>query len=175
MPKRETKPLPPVAQLRELLEYEPETGVLRWRYRKGTRATWNTRFAGKPAGKAEKHGHIRLQICNTSYFAHRVIWKMVYGREPPHEIDHRDQDPSNNRIENLRAATSRQNMQNRKGWGKERLKGVSRAGKRFRAVAGDGKGGAKHLGMFDTPEQAHAAYCRYAAERHKEFFCASSA
>jgi hypothetical protein len=89
---------------------------------------------------------------------------MVHGTDP-HEVDHIDGNPHNNRLDNLRDATRVQNMRNtRRPPGVAGLRGVSRRGRRW--IAGIFVAGRKiWLGTYDTPDQAHAAY-RQAARRH---------
>lgn len=101
--------------------------------------------------------------------AHRVIWKMVYGTEPA-EIDHRDGDPSNNRLSNLREATRSQNLANRrKRHGKLLPKGVQATPHgRFRAEI-HARGKTLSLGNFQTPEEAAHAFQVAASAMHGEF------
>ena len=165
MPK--ARDLPPQDELLELLSYDPETGLLRWRYRPNGTPQWNGKHAGKIAGNVSKsNGRIVLNIGGRLFLAHRIIWKMVYGEDVP-ELDHEDTDGTNNRIGNLRRATHHQNMQNQsRHAGKSLPKGVTvcrRSGK-FRAdIYLDGH--QKSLGRFDDPDLAHAAYCQAAAAR----------
>jgi hypothetical protein len=105
--------------------------------------------------------------------AHRVAYKFLTGEEPE-TVDHQDTDTGNNRAENLRAATYGQNTANRRGWSKHGLpKGVYPYRQRFKANVTTGSGPTKktiHLGVFDTPAEAHAAYCEAASAVHGEFF-----
>jgi len=109
-----------------------------------------------------------------SIFMHRVIMSRMLDRELlPHEkVDHVDTNPLNNRRENLRLATSTQNNanQNRRRDNTSGFKGVrySKNAKRW-AAAIQTKGNRKHLGYFDTPEQAYEAYCAAAKEFFGEF------
>jgi hypothetical protein len=93
----------------------------------------------------------------------------VTGDDPGDEIDHEDGDGLNNRWTNLRPASHAQNMHNNGGWRRHELpKGVKPMRGRFQAricvnyVV-------THLGTFDTPEGAHAAYCEAAERLHGEF------
>src|SRR5262245_14420263 len=95
-------------QLAELLEYNPETGELRWKRRPRGPQRWNTRWAGKPAFTTKLRGGYRMgRIHWGAYYAHRVIWALMTGAWPTSEIDHIDGDPSNNRWANLRLANTR--------------------------------------------------------------------
>lgn len=102
---------------------------------------------------------------------HRVIFLMHHG-EYPEVVDHIDCDKTNNKIENLRAATSAENSRNKRLLARNTsgYKGVSfnkRVNKWLAHIRTDGK--LKHLGMFDTAESAHVAYVIAAKECHKEF------
>lgn len=119
------KPLPDQALLLKLLRYEPETGKLFWRERtpeffpyNANRSSidqctkWNSRLSGKPALNAiHDQGYRRGSICGTSFFAHRIIWRMVTGIEPEF-IDHINGDRSDNRWINLRSVSKRENSMN---------------------------------------------------------------
>lgn len=109
--------------LRELLDYDPDTGVLTWRERsedyissKGARRTWNSRFAGKQAGQLKKDGYWRIGLTvegiRQRVFSHRVIWVWMTG-EIPDTIDHIDRNPSNNKWVNLRNVDQSANVLNR--------------------------------------------------------------
>lgn len=172
------KPLPDIAYLQECVIYEPDTGVLRWRERPRrhfhedqTHQAWNTKFAGKAAGCLAKDGYLRISIGNLPYPAHRIIWLMLTG-EQPEQIDHRNLNRSNNRLENLRAAPSGENHHNvrKLSTNTSGFKGVcwhSNTQKWLARIYHAGK--AHHLGLYSTPEAAHAAYCEASARLHREF------
>ena len=74
------------AELNALLEYDPISGSLTFKARPGTdRATksWNAKHAGKLALNIPFKGYRRGSLENKELLAHRVIWKMVFGSEPP--------------------------------------------------------------------------------------------
>lgn len=99
------KPLPSPELLRELLDYDPETGVLTWKRRIGKRAgSFNLRYAGTRAGTLRSDGYIAVKVRNVIYAAHRIIWAMVHG-EWPECVRHRNRDDADNRLSNLHAAT----------------------------------------------------------------------
>ena len=166
------------ARLRDCLTYQPETGALiflsrprdefpkeqQWR-------TWNTRYAGKRAGSFDKDGYRIVTIDGRHYRAARIIWQIVTGHPPPHEVDHRDTDQANDRWDNLRLATSGQNKGNmkRRSNSTSRFKGV-RVGKNHRPQAWIGSGSTRrYLGTFNTEEEAHTAYVVAAREAYGEF------
>ena len=180
--------LPDIMYLRECFEYQPETGILAWRYRPLAHfihnpeperrwKIWNSNEAFREAGSAQKYtgGKIyrSIRLNDTPLLGHRLIWKLVTSQEPPFIIDHRDGDGLNNRWSNLRAATERQNRFN--SLGRERKidslpKGVFwlHDGPRYRASITLNRKNI-HLGCFSTAEEAHKAYRDAATLHHKEF------
>ena len=92
-------------RLMELLDYDSNTGKFIWR---GTRRV----KAGDNAGTINHDGYIRIKIDNRLYMAHRLAWLYVYGQWPANTIDHINRIRSDNRIENLRDVTHRENMNN---------------------------------------------------------------
>lgn len=160
--------LPSADYLRATFRYDPETGLLYWRNRADVPPKWNGRYAGKVAGNVQR-GAVCLILSGGHLKAHRVVWKMVYGEDPPHEIDHADGDGTNNRLSNLRAATHRQNMINIRGWASSGHKGVSlhkRSGLWRARVKADGKEICRYC---KTPDEAAAVYAALAAEHYGEF------
>jgi hypothetical protein len=161
-----TKPDPHI--VRQHFDYIPETGELRWRI--GSRR----RPAGELAGTAAKKekGRITVGFQGKTYKAHILAWVCQTGEWPRHQIDHINENPSDNRWGNLRAATKSQNMQNIK-----RIKtntsghkgvGFHRATSRWRAtIKADGV--QYHLGLFDTIEEAIEAYANAANKLHGLF------
>jgi len=96
------------------------------------------------------------------------------GEWPVVEIDHRDQNGLNNCWANLRLADKSQNSANRGANRNNRigLKGVSKQGKRYRATI-QVRGHWQQIGVFDTPELAHAAYAAAASRLCGEFASSS--
>lgn len=145
---------------RDLLDYDPDLGVFRWRFsRRGA-------SAGKVAGNRMSNGYIMIETCGSRYLAHRLAWFFVTGEWPSGHLDHIDGDPSNNRISNLRIASASQNAANKRRSRNNTsgFKGVHLDGSgRWRAaIKVDGK--RTYLGSYDSPEDAHRAYVE-AAER----------
>jgi hypothetical protein len=142
-------------RLQELLDYKPETGVFTWR------VTRSHAIAGAPAGWTDEQAYLQIGVDGVRYQASRLAWLYMTGEWPPSGyIDHRNTIPSDNRWQNLRDATKRTNQENRRRPGKNNkagLLGVSPNGARWSAsiVSHRRK---RHLGTFDTPKQAHAAY-----------------
>lgn len=137
---------------RELLTYDPDTGVLTWKPRSGQGARNDT--AGKPAGSAHKDGYLAVEIGGQKYLAHRVIWLLVTGQWPAGEIDHRDRNRRNNVWSNLRDVTKTVNQQNRSDVTGVDL--VKRTGKWRARITVNKRQIA--LGNFADKEMAVAAY-----------------
>lgn len=113
-----------------------------------------------------KQKNTYLHIWIAQRFPDRVL-----GTGP--KIDHKDRDPKNNTCANLRRCTQSQNRMNAEATkiNPALLRGVivdTRWGGYYSARIGVG-GKSIHLGMFETPEDAHAAYCEAAKEHHGEF------
>jgi len=111
--------------LRELIDYDPETGALVWRVRDvsfftdgkmsalGAMNIWNARFSGKPALSYKGlNGYFKGAVLGRWYLAHRVAWAIYSGSWPKNEIDHINGDRLDNRIANLRSVTSQENSKN---------------------------------------------------------------
>ena len=105
---------------------------------------------------------------------HRMILERAIGRPLTKKelVDHIDGNGLNNCRSNLRIATSSQNMQNSKKSkaNTSGFKGVSyhrRAQKWCAAISVNGKN--KYLGLFESPEKAHEAYCEAAKKYFGEF------
>lgn len=120
-----------VELLKQALHYDPETGILAWRVRPETHfpdfrsfRSWNSRYAGKPAGTVNgKSGHLAVTVNNRRFLSHRAAWAIFYGEFPQGEIDHINGNPSDNRIVNLRDVSHAENMRNQKP--RENYSGVS--------------------------------------------------
>lgn len=150
------------ARLKELLRYEPETGVFTWLV-----APRRGMFPGDVAGCWSEPAGWVIRVDCRLYLAHRLAWLYMTGEWPKNEIDHIDVSRRNNRWANLREATRRQNQANtpKQSNNTSGFKGVSfqRGVNKYRArIKAHGK--KMSLGCFDTAEEAHLAY-RSAAER----------
>ena len=149
------KNLPPVEELRKLLRYEPETGKLFWRKRGNT--TFDNIYAGKEALSALTYnGYRRGTILGQSVYAHRAIWKIATGEEPP-QIDHINHSKADNRWENLRATNSEGNAKNHPMYSNNTsgVTGVSRCSRRNQwqvSIRANGK--SVYLGRFHRKEDA---------------------
>ena len=106
--------------LRELIDYNPETGAMTWLERPESMfprerlfKMWNTRYANTPAlNYLNHHGYLVGWILGRRYQSHRVAWAIHYGEWPDGQIDHINHDRSDNRITNLRVVTNQENHKN---------------------------------------------------------------
>jgi hypothetical protein len=147
------RPIP--AKMLAVLKYDPASGAI-------------IRIAGPRNAKLGcrmdaigSHGYRRVRIWGYPYAAHRVAWFLHFKEQPPSLIDHINGDKSDNRITNLRSANYAQNKANS---GLQRnntsgFKGVTwnKASEGWQAQFKTNKK-CHYLGIFDTPEEANAAY-----------------
>ncbi len=149
--------------VRALFSYESKTGLVTWKkIRRG-----NAAKVGDPVGWKDKNGHLNVRVGRASYRLHRIIWLMVHGTCPD-EIDHKNGDPSDNSLENLRGANRVQNIRNgsRHRDGSSRFKGVSLrsdTGKWQVRLKANGK--IITVGCFSSETDAAEAYDK-AAKKH---------
>lgn len=157
-------------RLRDLLSYDPESGEFRWR-----KSFKGSVRAGDRAGCLDKHsGYWVIKVDRKTYGAHRLAWLYVHGQWPG-GIDHRGRVRSDNRLSQLRAATSSENNRNRSVSSRSQsgLKGAaaddqSVRRKKWRArIRVNGKNVC--LGRYATAEEAHAAYEAAAKKYFGEF------
>ena len=175
--------LPELDLLRQILSYDPATGYITYLDRpndmfSSDRAanSWRTQYLGERAGSnitRDGRTYCQIELFNVKYNAHRLAWKIYYGEDPPDIIDHIDGDGSNNKIENLRAATIFQNGWNAKksSRNKSGYKGVSFNTQRnkWRAAIHVNKKTIL-IGYYSTPQEASEAYQKASAAYHGEFY-----
>lgn len=152
-------------RLCELLGYDPETGLFRWRVNKGGRG--GKAKLGSIAGTPRPSGYIAITLDQRPYLAHRLAWLHSYGSFPPFQIDHKNCVKDDNRLENLREATREEQNANKRGW-RAGLKGCYRKRGKWEAQI-KRNGRSVYLGTFDTEEIAHAAYAAAAKLLFGEF------
>jgi HNH endonuclease/AP2 domain len=152
--------------LQSVLDYDPETGIFRWKVKRGRRSKIDS-----VAGHMESDGYIRITIDGKHHSGHRLAWLYMFD-DIPKFIDHIDGNPSDNRITNLRPCTPAQNGANSKMQSNNTTgyKGViwRRRQKKWEAVTPkDGR--QIYLGRYADPIAAHQAYCMAARELNGEF------
>jgi hypothetical protein len=160
-------PLPPIEQLQEWLDYDPVNGIFTWQKNCGNKR------AGLEAGGVDAFGYRRIRINTRKYQAQRIAWIMVTGEDPgKYHVDHINCNPLDNSFANLRLATNAQNACNR---GKPSTNSSGYKGVTWKKLKNKWSAQIminykkKNLGYFNTPEEAHAAYCKAAKELHGDF------
>lgn len=150
-------------RLREVLHYEPSTGVFTWLERLSP-----TGQVGAVAG-SEHNGYVRIGLLGCRVMAHVLAWCHVTGAWPDGEVDHRDTDRANNRWINLRLADDATNAQNQRRAHSNNTVGhlgVRRNGNGFQArisLKGERR---RCLGTRGTAEEAFALYVEAKRELH---------
>jgi hypothetical protein len=157
--------------VRELLDYNPDTGVFTWKWRERhffsmprAQKAWNARYAGIKAGAIQNYADgyrkvvisITIQGKSKSYAAHRLAWLYIHGFLPSEILDHKNRNALDNRIDNIRIADHDINC-----WNKSRPKnntsgivGVYREKDRWSARSSIGGGKMVFLGYFEKKEDA---------------------
>ena len=170
--------------LQSILDYYPETGIFIWRektpdmFEDGEQTRqhrcnrWNAQYAGTAAGSFNSEGYLSIYIKHAMYQGHILAWIYMTGERPVRDLDHIDNNPSNNQFCNLRLATDSQNHANEK---LSKSNKVGYKGVYFDAAKGKYRAQImvnykkKNLGYYATAEEAHKAYKLAAAERFGEF------
>jgi len=159
-------------RLRELFIYNPKTGEFTRRLKMSNRPAGEIVLGtacysrGRPIGR-------RTGIDGENYYIHRLAWLYVHGRWPAEQVDHKNGDPLDNRLLNLREANYSQNGANmrRHARSSSGLKGAYShyriPGKWVAIICKNRK--QKYLGTFDSKEAAHAKYCAEANKLFGEF------
>lgn len=94
------------SRLKEVLRYEPETGLFYWAVKKGPAK------AGDVAGTPHHLGYVCIRVDGIKHQAHRLAFLYMAGRWPDADIDHINHARSDNRWRNLREATRAENAKN---------------------------------------------------------------
>jgi len=151
-------------QALDLFEYK--NGKLYWRVNASPLAQ-----IGMEAGSPAASGHLKIGYKRRYYFAHRIVYLMFNG-ELPRFIDHINNDPSDNRIENLRAATAAQNAMNKKlnRNSTSKIKNVHWCAKRNSwQVQMNIHGKYAYIGTFHDKDMAIFVASEYRDKYHREF------
>lgn len=152
-----------VEELKKLLTYDPLTGLFTWNKTLGSRA-----LEGSKAGSICKiHGYRFIRLNKKLYRAHHLAWLYTYGFFPTLDIDHINQNRADNRIVNLREVDRTVNNLNT-----SKRKGYSFSKQRNKYIAYlQMKGKRKHLGTFNTLEEAKNEHERAKSERIAQLCC----
>jgi hypothetical protein len=100
--------LPPLEILRKMFRCDLNTGILYNRVSRTSR-----RFGARADTGCRRGGYRIVFVDGRHYSAHRVVWALAHGTEPPAILDHINGDPTDNRPSNLRKAEHGQNLWNR--------------------------------------------------------------
>ena len=149
--------------LKDYLCYDADTGIF-------TRAKDIKHFkTGQILGTRHSTGYIVIRINNKLYKAHRLAWLYVHGEFPDLVIDHINGNGFDNRLQNLREVTQKQNCENQKihknntsghpgvDWSKAANKWRAKITLNYKTI---------HIGLFENKDQAIDAYKSFAAKVH---------
>jgi len=156
--------------IKEMLNYNPETGMFTWIV-----VPNNTIKIGMIAGKLMPNGYIHIGLNKRMYYAHRLAFLWMTGSFPKETVDHINRKKSDNRWENLRPASTSENMINRistrntsgcKGvyWHKNAQKWHARGTKNKTS---------KSLGLFASLEEASKRFKDWQKENFGDFACSN--
>jgi HNH endonuclease len=152
-------------RLRNLLTYDPRTGVFRWKVDRNSR-----RSAGDIAGAIDRRSMDRLiRVDGRLYLARRLAWLYMKGTWPKHRINCINGDRSDIRWANLREITFAQQQASRPVQSRLGVKGVwiTRQGKYVAEIRVAGQ--KTYLGCFETKDEANAAYLKAAKKAFGSF------
>lgn len=152
-------------RLKELLSYDPETGVFTWIAPASNRAR-----KGMPAGHKSPAGYITIRIDRKLQMAHRLAWLYMTGTWPAQQVDHRNTRRDHNAWANLRLATHAENCRNA-GISRNNttgFKGVSKHGVSYRAECFANRKRVRKSG-FASADEAATWIANTRAEMHGEF------
>lgn len=149
------------SRLRELLDYNPETGEFVWKCAPDMHPRAIGRLQGRKAGSPNGQGYLAIKVDGVLRGAHRLAWLYVHGSFPAGQIDHINRTRDDNRIANLRDVTCSQNNHN-VGLKKSNSSGCpgvyfDKSRRKWAAAIRD-DGPKKLLGRFENIADAAAAY-----------------
>ena len=166
--------------VRELLDYCPDSGQFVWRQRDRHWFTsdrwwkaWNTRYSGKSAGSLYVNSQtgyqcIVIMLGKKPRRAHRIAYLWMTGSPAPSNLDHKDQDATNNRWSNIRLASHHINNRNVRirANNTSGVNGVSwnKRVRKWEAYANGENRKRVALGFFDNIDEAERVVKRFRSE-----------
>jgi hypothetical protein len=164
-----TKQILTQEELKKHLHYDPLTGIFTWIKVNSLRVK-----IGQIAGSIQKIGYVIIGVNGIRYYAHRLACLYMTGEFPNKVIDHKDENKSNNKWENLRQCSQSQNMLNRGRQlnNKSGFKGVHEDARKVKTrwiAKCKIKGIVYNLGGYPTPEIAHKVYRDFIKEHEPHF------
>ncbi len=102
-----SKPILTQSRLRELFDYDPETGVFTRKLSRGGKA-----MTGAKVGNYAGGGYLKVNLNKRNEYLHRLAWVITYGVWPAGVVDHINGIKDDNRIANLRDVTRSANQHN---------------------------------------------------------------
>ncbi|QOZ76712.1 hypothetical protein XH83_15385 [Bradyrhizobium sp. CCBAU 53351] len=148
------KPQLAADRLRQLIVYDPATGLIKRPTGETLPNTWAARV------RLGEHG---------VYRANRLVWLYMTGEWPPRSVSYRDNDPANLRWANLRLASPKQTAYGRKARNKLGIKGVRETPNGNYRASIYVNDRTLNLGTFTTKEAAAEAYATAARKHFGEF------
>lgn len=145
-------------RLRQLLHYDPSSGVFTWCH--VPPSTYNVKV-GDQAGCLQS-GYIRIRINGHLIYAHCLAWLWMTGVWPEDQVDHRNTVRNDNRWKNLRPGSALINAENRKRANANNDSGrlgvgYSLSHRKFVARIMTNRK-PHHIGYYETADQAYVAY-----------------
>lgn len=154
-------------RLLEVLDYDPETGIFKWKISPQGKVPKGTIAGGCKKDVGTNTAYLQISVDKKPYYAHRLAWFYVHHVWPNGALDHINRNGLDNRIVNLRVATASQNASNsrRKKPAKSGLTGVRKRTRNCFEARINMAGHPKILGFFATAEEASKAYqCAFAKQ-----------
>jgi hypothetical protein len=154
-------------RLKEVLQYDPETGIFIWLISPSQKIK-----VGSKAGTNRATGYRQIMVDGNLYLSHRLAWFYMTGEWPTRFIDHINGVRNDNRFSNLREATPKQSSYNR-GNNKNNTSGFrgvcwhSLAQKWWARLYADGK--PIHSSLHNSKEEAYTEYCNAVEKYHKDY------
>jgi hypothetical protein len=154
-------------RLRELLQYNPDTGIFTW-----IKPSSNRIKVGSVASCKDAYGYIVIRIDSKLYKAHRLAWLYCFNEFPEMSLDHVNGKKDDNRLDNLRECSSQDNNRNKS---RQSNNSSGHVGVSYYAPYSKYRAGITinkstlHIGYFDTVEEASLAYQNKAKDLFGEF------